>query len=173
MYFIRKNLLNILISMLVFGILGTFVNLFLPHSSSTYEEYYTIENEINPNTIANLNVKLNENVNNNAYNRKIVSIEGQTYSDILKINLLIPEQLEYESIKDRVIDVLSEEQIVIIETIDVNVYKAENNLFKMFIILLSLTIGIIIGILQAVFNKKLTTEDDISHYLDERTLGTF
>ena len=78
MYFLKKNLVNILIWTLAFGVLGTAVNFFIPPSSTTYEEYYTLESGLEPNTIANLNIEFNETVNNASDNIPVAAADGQS-----------------------------------------------------------------------------------------------
>ena len=173
MYFIKKNLLNIIICVLAFGVIGTAVNFFIPPSSTTYEEYYTLENGLEPNSIANLNIQLNETVNNVSENIKVASVEGQSGSDILSLIINTEAGINYNSIHAQAMDIIADEGIVTADNAGMNMYETPNTALKSLIILMSLLIGAAIGIIMALNNRNISTEEDIQHYLGERTLGTF
>ena len=173
MYFIKKNLLNIIICVLAFGVIGTAVNFFIPPSGTTYEEYYTLESGLEPNTIANLNIQLNTSVNNASENIKVASIDGEASSNILQLEINTEPGIEYTSIQSQVMDLLSEEGLVVSDSTVFELYETQNTALKTIIILISLLIGAAVGILTAMNNRNISTEEDIQHYLGERTLGTF
>ncbi|WP_213810174.1 hypothetical protein [Jeotgalicoccus sp. WY2] len=173
MYFIKKNLLNIVICILAFGVIGTAVNFFIPPSGTTYEEYYTLESELAPNTIANLNIQLNETINNASENIKVADVTGQSGSNILQLTIHTEAGIEYISIQNQVMDMLTEEGLAVSDSVVFEMYTEQNTLLKALIILLSLLIGAAVGIMTALNNRNISTEEDIQHYLGERTLGTF
>lgn len=173
MYFIKKNLLNIIICVLAFGVIGTAVNFFIPPSGTTYEEYYTLESGLEPNTIANLNIQLNTSVNNASENIKVASVDGEASSNILQLEINTEPGIEYTSIQSQVMDLLSEEGLVVSDSTVFELYETQNTALKTIIILISLLIGAAVGILTAMNNRNISTEEDIQHYLGERTLGTF
>ena len=173
MYFIKKNLLNIVICILAFGVIGTAVNFFIPPSGTTYEEYYTLESELAPNTIANLNIQLNETINNASENIKVADVEGQSGSNLLQLTVNTEAGIEHVSIQNQVMDLLSEEGMAVADSVVFEIYSEQNTLLKALIILLSLLIGAAVGVMTALNNRNISTEEDIQHYLGERTLGTF
>ena len=173
MYFLKKHILNIIICMLVFGVLSTVVNIFIPPSNTTYEEYYTLETTLEPNSIANLNIALAESVNEASDKVELVSVDGQANSDILNLTITTETGLDYESIKAEAMDVLSEEGFTTGEELSSKTYITENTELKMMIILFGLFLGGIVGIIRAAADNNISTEEDIEHYLNERTLGTF
>lgn len=173
MYFIKKNLLNIIICVLAFGVIGTAVNFFIPPSSTTYEEYYTLESGLEPNSIANLNIQLNETVNNASENIKVASVEGQSGSNMLKLVVSTESGINYNSIHAQAMDVIAESGIVTADSSGINTFESPNTALKVIIILISLLIGAVVGIFTALNNRNISTEEDIQHYLGERTLGTF
>lgn len=173
MYFLKKNLVNVLIWTLALGVLGTVVSFFIPPSSTAYEEYYTLETALEPNAIANLNIQFNETLNQSSENVQVAQANGQSGSDMLQLVINTEAGINYESIHAQAADIIAEEGIVTVDTAGANVYDTENGVLKMIIILLSLIIGAGIGITTALGNKNISTEDDIQHYLGERTLGTF
>lgn len=173
MYFIKKNLLNIIICVLAFGVIGTAVNFFIPPSGTTYEEYYTLESGLEPNSIANLNIQLNETVNNASENIKVANIEGQSGSNIVKLTINTEAGIEYVSIQNQVMDLLTEERMVITDSKVFEMYSEQNTALKLIIISISLLVGAAVGIITALNNRNISTEEDIQHYLGERTLGTF
>lgn len=173
MYFLKKNLVNIIIITLAFGLIGTVVNFFIPPSSTTYEEYYTLESGLEPNAIANLNIQFNESVNNASNNVQVVHVEGQSGSNKLGLTINTESGISFASIKAQAIDIMAEEGVVTLESNGLNVYESQNDALKIIIILLSLLIGAGIGLVIALGNRNISTEEDIQHYLGERTLGTF
>lgn len=173
MYFIKKNLLNIIICVLAFGVIGTAVNFFIPPSGTTYEEYYTLESGLEPNSIANLNIQLNETVNNASENIKVANLEGQSESNIVKLTINTEAGIEYVSIQNQVMDLLTEEGMVITDSNVFEMYSEQNTALKLIIIVISLLVGAAVGIITALNNRNISTEEDIQHYLGERTLGTF
>lgn len=173
MYFIKKNLLNIIICVLAFGVIGTAVNFLIPPSGTTYEEYYTLESGLEPNSIANLNIQLNETVNIASENIKVASVDGAATSNILQLEINTEPGIEYISIQNQVMDLISEEGLVVSDSTVFELYETSNTLLKGIIILMSLLIGTAVGVVIALNNKNINTEEDIQHYLGERTLGTF
>jgi|SRR5699024_6022200 len=173
MYFLKKHILNIIICMLVFGVLATVVNIFIPPSNTTYEEYYTLETTLEPNSIANLNIALADSINQQSDKVEIAKVDGQANSDIINLTMTIESGFNFESIKSQVMDVLSEEGFTTSEELTTNSYSTENNELKMIIVLFGLLIGGLVGVLVALTNNNVSTEEDIEHYLNERTLGTF
>lgn len=173
MYFIKKHLLNIIICVLAFGVIGTVVNLFIPPSGTTYEEYYTLESGMEPNSIANLNIQLNETVNNASSNIKVANIEGQSGSNILQLTINTEAGIDYISIQNQVMDILAAEGMVITDSKVFEMYSEPHTALKLIIISISLLVGAVVGIMTALNNRNISTEEDIQHYLGERTLGTF
>lgn len=173
MYFIKKNLLNIIICVLAFGVIGTAVNFLIPPSGTTYEEYYTLESGLEPNSIANLNIQLNETVNIASENIKVASVDGAATSNILQLEINTEPGIEYISIQNQVMELISEEGLVVSDSTVFELYETSNTLLKGIIILMSLLIGTAVGVVIALNNKNINTEEDIQHYLGERTLGTF
>lgn len=171
MYIVKKNLSNIIICILIFGLLGTIVNLFIVPQSSTHEEYYTIESTLEQNTIANLNVELNNSVNNISDSVKVAEVSGG--GNVIGLNIVTASGINYESVRAQTLDVLNNQGITLSDNISTNIYEEENNILKIAIILLGLIIGLVLGLIVAVKNKNISTEDDIQHFLGERTLGTF
>lgn len=173
MYFIKKNILNIIICMLCFGVLATVVNFFIPPSSTTYQEYYTLETTLEPNSIADLNILLNESVNKSSNNVHVAELNGQANSDLLSLNITTEAGINYNSIHAQVHDILSEEGIVVQDNVSQITYETANEALQLIIVILGLMIGTVVGIIFAANNNNINTEEDIQHYLNERTLGTF
>src|SRR5699024_11180707 len=126
MYLLKKHILNIIICMLVFGVLSTVVNIFIPPSNTTYEEYYTLETTLEPNSIANLNIALAESVNEASDKGEVVNVDGQANSDILNLTITTETGLDYESIKAEAMDVLSEKGFTTGEELSSKTYITEN-----------------------------------------------
>lgn len=173
MYFVKKNILNIIICMLCFGVLATVVNFFIPPSSTTYEEYYTLETALEPNSIADLNILLNESVNKSSNNVHVAELNGQANSNLLSLSITTEAGINYNSIHAQVHDMLFEEGIVVQDNVSQLTYESQNDALQIIIVILGLIIGAVVGIILAVNNKNINTEEDIQYYLNERTLGTF
>lgn len=173
MYFLKKNILNIIICMLSFGVLATVVNFFIPPSSTTYEEYYTLETALEPNSIADLNILLNDTINNSSDNIHVAELYGQTNSNLLQLTITTESGINYDSIHSQVHDILESEGFVITENVSQLTYETSNEALQIIIVMLGLIIGTVVGIILAVNNNNINTEEDIQYYLNERTLGTF
>ena len=172
MYFLKKNALNVIIFVLIFGVIGTLINLVIPAGSYEYEEYYTTEGDVSPNTSGELNALLNENVNNQSI-EKTAEITQQPDSNILQLNIHTDNRNNISAVKSQVDNIISEQGYSVSGTSGANIYQVENNAFKIFIIVLSLFIGFIIGLVVSLLNRSISTDEDFEHYLDEKTLGTF
>src|SRR5699024_1122738 len=172
MYFLKKNALNVIIFVLIFGVIGTLINLVIPAASYEYEEHYTIEGDVSPNTSGELNTLLNENVNNQSI-EKTALISQQPGSNILQLNIHTDSRSNIEAVKTQVDNIISEQGYSVVDTSGANIYQVENNALKIFIIVLSLFIGLIIGLVVSLLNKNISTDEDYEYYLGEKTLGTF
>src|SRR5699024_2703531 len=136
-------------------------------------EDYTLESGLAPDTIANLNIQFNDAGNKASDNILVAAADGQSGSDILHLTITTEAGINYNSIQAQAMDILAEEDVVTTDSTAPNVYETQNNALKIIIILLSLLIGAGIGIVTALSNRNISTEEDIEHYLGERTLGTF
>lgn len=172
MYFLKKNALNVIIFVLIFGVIGTLINLVIPAGSYEYEEHYTIEGDVSPNATGELNALLNENVNNQ-FTEKSAVISHQPGSNILQLNIHTESRSNIDAVKSQVDNIISDQGYSVAGTSGANIYQVENNAFKIFIIVLSLFIGFIIGLVVSLLNRSISTDEDFEHYLDEKTLGTF
>src|SRR5699024_3450156 len=139
----------------------------------TYEEYYTLQSGLEPNTSATLNIQFNETVNKASDNILVAAADGQSGSDILHLTITTQPGSNYNSIQAQPIEIPAEEVGLPHDSTAPNVYETQNDALKIIIILLSLLIGAGIGIVTALSNRNISTEEDIEHYLGERTLGTF
>lgn len=172
MYFLKKNALNVIIFVLIFGVIGTLINLVVPAGSYEYEEYYTIEGDVSPNATGELNASLNDNVNNQ-FNEKAAVITQQPDSNILQLNIHTTDRNNVDAVSSQVNNIISEQGYSVTDISGSNIYQLENNALKIFIIVLSLFVGLIIGLVVSLLNKSISTDDDYEHYLGEKTLGTF
>ena len=172
MYFLKKNALNVIIFVLIFGVIGTLINLVIPAGSYEYEEHYTIEGEISPNTTGELNALLNENVNNQ-FIEKAAAVTHHPESNILQLNIHTDSRSNIDAVKTQVDNIISEQGYSVSEASGANIYQLENNVLKIFIIVLSLFVGLIIGLVVSLLNKRISTDEDFEYYLGEKTLGTF
>src|SRR5690625_439641 len=98
MYFLKKNALNVIIFVLIFGVIGTIINLVVPAGSYEYEEYYTIDGEVSPNMSGTLNVLLNDNVNNQ-FVEKTATVSHDSNSNILQVNINTNSQDDIGTVK--------------------------------------------------------------------------
>ena len=172
MYFLKKNALNVIIFVLIFGVIGTLINLVIPAGSYEYEEHYTIEGDVSPNTTGELNGLLNENVNNQ-FIEKTAEIKHQPESNILQLNIHTDNRNNVDAVKSQVDNIISEQGYSVSATNGANIYQVENNALKIFIIVLSLFVGFIIGLVVSLLNRSISTDEDFEYYLGEKTLGTF
>lgn len=172
MYFLKKNALNVIIFVLIFGVIGTLINLVVPAQSYEYEEYYTLDGEISPNTGSSLNALLNDNVNNQ-FVEKVVNVNHDFNSNILQLNINTGNREDIDAIKTQTDEIILGQDYTIIDSNGANTYQIENTGLKITIIILSLFTGLVIGVVISLLNRKISTDDDFEYYLGEKTLGTF
>lgn len=172
MYFLKKNALNVIIFVLIFGVLGTIINLVVPAGSYEYEEYYTIDGEVSPNTNGTLNALLNDSVNNQ-FVEKAATISKHPDSNILQLNISTNSRDDISTVKSQVDNIIADQGYIVSETNGANSYQTENTILKIFIIVLSLFIGLIIGLVISLLNRNISSDEDFEYYLGEKTLGTF
>lgn len=172
MYFLKKNSLNVILFVLIFGVIGTLVNFVIPVQSVDYEEYYTLEGDVTPNTSSELNVLANEQINAD-YPVKAVEATHEAETNILELNIHATNREDVDIIKSQFDTIITDEGYTISDTGGANVYETENTFLKVFILVASLFIGLIIGIVVSLLTRNISTEEDFEYYLGEKTLGTF
>lgn len=172
MYFLKKNSLNVILFILIFGVIGTLINFVVPVQSYDYEEYYTLEGEVQPNTTSVLNTLANEQINVN-HPEKAVEVNHETGSNMIQLNIHANNQGDIETIKSEFDSIVTENGFVVDDTRGVNIYETENTFLKVFILVASLFIGLIIGVVVSLMTRNISTEEDFEYYLGEKTLGTF
>lgn len=172
MYLIKKNALNIIITVLIFGVIGTLINLIIPAHSYEYEEYYTLDGDVSPNTAGELNIQLNTDVNSR-FSEKAVSVTGNRDSNIIRMDISTSDRDQIAAIRSEANDVIAEQNYMVSGTDGAATYQVENTILKMSIIILSLFTGLIVGLVVSLLNRNISTEEDFEHYLGEKTLGTF
>lgn len=172
MHFLKRNGLNIIIFILLFGVIGMLINMLMPASSYEYEAYYTIEGEVSPNTSGELNILMNENVNNQ-FVEKTVKIEHYYPSNIIQVNIDVRDRSIIGPVISQVNELITGQGYSMSEMGGSNIYLHENTMLKIFITIFSLFIGLIVGLLVSLLNKNISTDEDYEHYLTEKVLGTF
>ena len=172
MYFLKKNALNVIIFVLIFGVIGTLINLVIPSGSYDYEEHYTIEGDITPNTSSELNALMNENINNQ-FTEKTAALSHQPGSNRFELSIHTDDRGDIDAVRSKVNNIIDEQGYSVGGTAGANIYQVENNALKIFIIVLSLFVGFIIGLVVSLLNRNISTDEDFEHYLGEKTLGTF
>lgn len=172
MYFLKKNALNVIIFILIFGVIGTIINLVVPAGSYEYEEYYTIDGEVSPNMSGTFNALINDNVNNQ-FVEKTAMVTHNANSNILQLNISTNSRDDISTVKSQVDNIIADQGYIVSETNGANSYQTENTILKIFIIVLSLFIGLIIGLIISLLNRNISSDEDFEYYLGEKTLGTF
>ena len=172
MHFFKKNGLNIIIFVLIFGVVGTLINLVIPTQSYDYEEYYTLEGDISPETVGALNIIANERVNSE-FPVKTVEIEQEAGSNIFQLNIHTDNSDYIDPIQSQFESTLNDEGYTVNDTSGANLYRMEHTFLKAFIVVISLFAGFVVGTVSALLNRNISTEADFEHYLGEKTIGTF
>src|SRR5699024_12803278 len=124
-------------------------------------EDYTLESGLAPDTIANLNIQFNDAGNKASDNILVAAADGQSGSDILHLTITTESGINYNSIQAQAMDILAEEGVVTTDSTAPNVYETQNNALKMFIILLSLIIGVCMCIVSWLCNRIIRNDEYI------------
>lgn len=171
MYFLKKNLLNILIWMLLFGVIAVVFNILVPSHSHSYEEFYEV-NGLEYETIAEINIALNDSVNQE-YGHK--AVEVVRYGETEYVQLLMHEvpQNDISSIRNDVQRLLIAEADDFSDGHGIAVYFNGGYLTKFIVILSMMMVGLIVGLALSTRNTNIRTKEDIEEYLNEKTIGTF
>lgn len=172
MYFLKKNSLNVIMFILLFGVLGTLINFIIPVQSIDYEEYYTLEGDVPPNTSSILNTMANEQINAES-SVKTVEISHDAGSSMIQLNIHTNSRDNIEGIKSQFDSILSDSGYSVSDTRGMNIYETENTFLKVFILVASLFVGLVIGIIFSLLTRNISTEEDFEYYLGEKTLGSF
>lgn len=172
MYFLKKNSLNVIIFILLFGVIGTLINFVVPVQSYDYEEYYTLEGNVDPNTSAVLNALANEQINSD-YTVKAAEVSHEEGSNVIGLNIHAEDREDIGGIQSQFDDILTGEGYSIESTSGADIYETENTFLKVFILVASLFIGLIIGVVVSLLTRNISTKEDFEYYLGEKTLGRF
>src|SRR5699024_7738973 len=162
MYFLKKIALNVIIFVLIFGVIGTIINLVVPAGSYEHEEYYTIDGEVSPNMSGTLNALINDIVNNQLVENTAMVSHDQI-SNILQVNINTNSRGDIGTVKSQVDDIISEQGYIISETNGANTFQTENTSLKIFIIVISLFVGLIIGLVISLLNRNISTDEDFEY----------
>lgn len=171
MYFLKRNLLNILIWMLLFAVAAVVFNILIPTHSYSYEEYYEV-NGLEYEAIANVNIELNETVNQDHGHK---AVELVRYGETEFVQLLMHEVTrdEINTIRNDVQRLLLAEADDFTDGNGIAVYFNGGYLAKFIVISVMTMIGLIVGLALALRRSNLRTEEDIEAFVNEKTIGTF
>ena len=171
MYFLKRNLLNILIWMLLFAVLAVVFNILVPSHSYSYEEYYEVEG-LELEAIANVNIELNDTVNQEHGHK---AVEVVQYGDTEYVQLLMHEvqNSEISSIRNDVQRLLLDESVQFTDGQGMAVFFNGGYLTKFIVIAAMSVLGLIVGLALALNRSNLRTEEDIEAYTNEKIIGTF
>src|SRR5699024_7148372 len=120
MYFLKRNALNVIIFVLIFGVIGTLINLVIPSGSYEYEEHYTIEGDITPNTSSELNALLNENINNQ-FTEKTAAFSHHPDSNKFELNIYTDDRGDIDAVRSQVNNIITEQGYSVGETAGANI----------------------------------------------------
>lgn len=171
MYFLKRNLLNILIWMLLFAVVAVVFNILVPSHSYSYEEYYEV-NGLEYEAIANVNIELNDTVNQE-YSHK--AVELVRYGDTEFVQLLMHEvpRDDISVIRNDVQRLLIAESADFTDGQGIAVYFNGGYLTKFIVIATMTVIGLIVGLALSLRRNNLRTEEDLEAMINEKTIGTF
>lgn len=172
MYFLKRNLSTIILYMLVFGVIGTMIAFFLMSDTYDYDEYYSLSDPLSTTQEDELSIQLNQTINNN-YNNRVTKLEYSPESQYLQLSIDSASSDEISSIKSQFNELLDSNGIFYTEDIDSAVSMDGQYFYKALLIILSLIIGIIVGLLHSTMDRRIKSDEDVKNYLGQKSLGTF
>ena len=172
MHFLKRNFKTIVLYMLILGTAGALLAYFLAGSTYDYEEYYSLSEPLTTTQEDELSIGLNQEINSQ-YEGQAASIGYSSESQYLSLNVDSMSQSELSTIKAQFDSMLEEMGIQYEDGVDVTITADSNAVFKLVIIGVSLLVGVILGVIHGIWNRRVETDEDVRYYLNEKTLGIF
>src|SRR5699024_10176269 len=115
---------------------------------------------------------LNQEINSQ-YEGQAASIGYSSDSQYLSLNVDSLSQSELSTIKTQFDSMLADMGIQYEDGVDVTVTADSNPVFTLVIIGVSLLVCVIRCVFHGIWNRRVETNEDVSYYLNEKTLGIF
>ena len=172
MYFFKRNFKTIILYVLALGITGTVIAYFMAGNTYDYEEYYSLSEPLSTTQQDELSIQLNQQVNSELDDRA-ATIGYSSESQYLSLNIDSMSAGDVSDIKNQFDAILDDMDVGYEEGIDITVDTNSNIIAKILIIAASIIVGFIFGVIHGLQNRRITSDEDIKYYLNEKTLGTF
>lgn len=172
MYFFKRNFKTIILYVLALGITGTVIAYFMAGNTYDYEEYYSLSEPLSTTQQDELSIQLNQQVNSELDDRA-ATIGYSSESQYLSLNIDSMSAGDVSDIKKQFDAILDDMDVGYEEGIDITVDTNSNIIVKILIIAASIIVGFIFGVIHGLQNRRITSDEDIKYYLNEKTLGTF
>lgn len=172
MYFFKRNFKTIILYVLALGITGTVIAYFMAGNTYDYEEYYSLSEPLSTTQQDELSIQLNQQVNSELDDRA-ATIGYSSESQYLSLNIDSMSAGDVSDIKKQFDAILDDMDVGYEEGIDITVDTNSNIIAKILIIAASIIVGFIFGVIHGLQNRRITSDEDIKYYLNEKTLGTF
>src|SRR5699024_5389527 len=172
MYFLKRNFKTIILYILSFGVVGTIAALLLVSNTYNYEEYYSVSEPLSTTQEDELSIQLNQSVNSH-FDYKVASLDYSSESQYLQLTIDEASSEELSTIKSQFNEILDNSNISYSENIDTTISADGQSLHKTIVIVLSLIIGLFLGVIHAVMDKRIRTDEYVDYYLDQKSIGIF
>ncbi len=172
MHFFKRNFKTILLDILIIGTIGTLISYFLIGDTYDYEEYYSLSDPLTTTQVDELSIQLNQDINSQ-FDGQPATIKYSTESQYLSLNVKSMVQGDISTVKTQFDEMLDNMGLQYEEGVDITIHTEPNIVPKLIIIGIFLLLGVILGLLQSMMNKRIETDEDVEYYLNEKTLGTF
>src|SRR5699024_4953612 len=137
-----------------------------------YEEYYSLSEPLSTTHQDELSIQLNQQVNSELDDRA-ATIGYSSESQYLSLNIDSMSAGDVSDVKKQFDAILDDMDVGYEEGIDITVDTNSNIIEKILIIGASIIVGFIFGVIHGLQNRRITSDEDIKYYLNEKTLGTF
>src|SRR5699024_6308438 len=167
----KRNFKTIILYVLALGITSTVIA-YLVGNTYDYEEYYSLSEPLSTTHQDELSIQLNQQVNSELDDRA-ATIGYSSESQYLSLNIDSMSAGDVSDVKKQFDAILDDMDVGYEEGIDITVDTNSNIIEKILIIGASIIVGFIFGVIHGLQNRRITSDEDIKYYLNEKTLGTF
>ncbi|WP_145284513.1 hypothetical protein [Salinicoccus cyprini] len=163
--------MDILVFALIVGSAGTFISALVFPQTFDYEEFYLLDNELSAEQYSNISIQVNEMINNDE--TRLAETVHREGSNTIELKINDANKGTIEGVKTEFDEILSTMGLSFTDDNGTQWNPINNFLPKVVTIIISILIGTIIGVVYALGNRRVMSDEDVKHYLGQKTLGTF
>ncbi|WP_020006180.1 hypothetical protein [Salinicoccus albus] len=172
MYFLKRNIRSIIIYMLVFGVIGTIASYFLLGNTYDYETYYPLDENLTPSQEQKLSDQVNQSMAADS-DDGMVSVQYDSDAGHLRIEMRSVTSNDVSSVSSDFENILDAQGITYDAGADVSVTVNGQYIARASVIGVLILLGLIAGMIHSLLDRRVKSDEDVHHYLDEKVIGKF